>query len=222
MSLTKPDENMLDLPMASQAEAEAGTDNTNLMTALRAQQHLVAKAPGVFNASGNAPVYACRAWVVFSGLPVNNTTYSQSGTAIVVTSNGHGLSPGMIVDLNFTTGSALDGPYVIQSTNTNTYTVLAADSKTTSGFVTQNTVIKASGNVSSITDNGTGDYTLNFTEDMPDANYAAVVTFSTIGVGSGGFVYYPVAPTTSAFRFVTKNTANESADFGHISVAFFR
>ena len=33
--------------------------------------------------------------------------------------------------------------------------------------------IRASGNVSSITDNGTGDYTVNFTTAMPDANYCA-------------------------------------------------
>ena len=32
--------------------------------------------------------------------------------------------------------------------------------------------IRASFNVSSITDNGTGDYTVNFTTAMPDANYA--------------------------------------------------
>jgi FtsP/CotA-like multicopper oxidase with cupredoxin domain len=32
--------------------------------------------------------------------------------------------------------------------------------------------IRASGNVSSITDNGTGDYTVNFTTAMPDANYS--------------------------------------------------
>jgi hypothetical protein len=36
--------------------------------------------------------------------------------------------------------------------------------------------IRASGNVSSITDNGTGDYTVNFTTAMPDENYAAQVT----------------------------------------------
>jgi hypothetical protein len=33
--------------------------------------------------------------------------------------------------------------------------------------------IRASGNVSSITDNGTGNFTVNFTTAMPDANYAA-------------------------------------------------
>jgi hypothetical protein len=34
--------------------------------------------------------------------------------------------------------------------------------------------IRASGNVSSITDNGTGNYTVNFMTAMPDANYATV------------------------------------------------
>lgn len=34
--------------------------------------------------------------------------------------------------------------------------------------------IRAAGNVSSITDNGTGDYTVNFTNAMSDANYAVV------------------------------------------------
>lgn len=39
-------------------------------------------------------------------------------------------------------------------------------------FNGQGTVaIRASGNVSSITDNGTGDYTVNFTTAMTDANY---------------------------------------------------
>ncbi len=42
--------------------------------------------------------------------------------------------------------------------------------------------IRASGNVSSITDNGTGDYTVNFTNAMPDANYVTTCT----GLGSAG------------------------------------
>ena len=36
--------------------------------------------------------------------------------------------------------------------------------------------IRAAGNVSSITDNGTGVYYVNFTTNMPDANYAVVAT----------------------------------------------
>jgi hypothetical protein len=56
------------------------------------------------NATGTAPIYACRAWVNFNGI----------GTV----------------------------------------------------------AIRASGNVSSITDNGVGDYTVNFTTAMPDTNYS--------------------------------------------------
>ena len=39
--------------------------------------------------------------------------------------------------------------------------------------------IRSSGNVSSITDNGTGDYTVNFTTAMPDANYSCIGVPST-------------------------------------------
>ena len=41
--------------------------------------------------------------------------------------------------------------------------------------------IRESGNVSSITDNGTGKYTVNFANAMPDANYSAVGTASVKG-----------------------------------------
>jgi hypothetical protein len=44
--------------------------------------------------------------------------------------------------------------------------------------------IRGSGNVSSITDNGTGDYTINFTVSMPDANYAAIVTSEFVSNGT--------------------------------------
>jgi len=66
--------------------------------------------PTALNATGSAPIYACRAWVNFSG----------SGTV----------------------------------------------------------AIRASGNVSSITDNGTGDYTINFDTALVDANYAPVYAVS--------------------------------------------
>jgi hypothetical protein len=43
--------------------------------------------------------------------------------------------------------------------------------------------IRASGNVSSITDNGTGDYTVNFTTAMPDVNYSGVKSDSFFSLG---------------------------------------
>ena len=45
--------------------------------------------------------------------------------------------------------------------------------------------IRASGNVSSITDNGAGDYTVNFTTAMPDENYAVQITASRIALNDG-------------------------------------
>jgi uncharacterized protein (AIM24 family) len=54
--------------------------------------------------------------------------------------------------------------------------------------------IRASGNVSSITDNGTGDYTVNFTTAMPDANYSvAKCKHQHIQTGISGVPYGVVA-----------------------------
>jgi hypothetical protein len=54
--------------------------------------------------------------------------------------------------------------------------------------------IRASGNVSSITDNGTGDYTVNFTTAMSDANYAYHIG-SKQEVAGGGDAAYPTNGT---------------------------
>jgi len=71
-------------------------------------QRLAQAVSDNLNASGSAPIFACRAWVNFKG--------------------------------------------------------------------TDTVTIRASGNVSSITDNGAGDYTINFTTAMSDANYAVVTS----------------------------------------------
>ncbi len=106
-----------------------------------------------FNASGSAPVYACRAWVNFNG--------------------------------------------------------------------TSTVSIRASGNVSSITDNGTGAYTVNFTNAMPDANYAGVIM---TGVYFGLASNDASAPTTSAFAFIVRqsNSPASSTDPSYVHVAIFR
>jgi len=38
---------------------------------------------------------------------------------------------------------------------------------------------RANGNMDAVTDNGTGDYTVNFTNDMPDDDYAVAVSYGT-------------------------------------------
>jgi hypothetical protein len=104
------------------------------------------------NATGTAPMFACRAWVNFNG-----TT-----------------SPG---------------------------------------------TIRASGNVSSVTKNGTGDYTVNFTTAMPDANYCAALA-------SGEFVVASADATTprtvSALRLRTANNGAVLTDTAWVNAAFFR
>ena len=93
--------------IATTAIAQAGTNDTDIITAKKLRAAL--------NVSGNAPLFACRAWVNFKG--------------------------------------------------------------------TDTPIIRASGNVSSITDNGTGNYTINFTTAMPDSNYA--VSYTAGGLGGG-------------------------------------
>jgi hypothetical protein len=85
--------------------------------------------------------------------------------------------------------------------------------------------IRASGNVSSITDNGTGDYTVNFTTAMPDANYAAVgsVNNSTGSTAaSAARSLSAITYTTSSARFVNQIGSGVSVDQDLYSVAIFR
>ena len=63
-------------------------------------------------------------------------TYAQSGTTITVTKSSHGFAIGSFVVLTFTSGSGVNGNYEIKTKDTNTFTVTAAASQTTSGNVT--------------------------------------------------------------------------------------
>lgn len=88
---------------------------------------------------------------------------------------------------------------------------------------TSTVAIRASGNVSSITDNGTGDYTVNFTNAMPDVNYsAAVAAGDATASGKFAFGYWTAAPTTSAFRMGTSAFGGAQQDQPYISAVFFR
>lgn len=84
--------------------------------------------------------------------------------------------------------------------------------------------IRASGNVSSITDNGVGDYTINFTTAMPDVNYAITSGVGgTAGVSQLRLEDAVTARTTSLFRVlaVTGNGAS-AADAAQVNIAIFR
>jgi hypothetical protein len=79
--------------------------------------------------------------------------------------------------------------------------------------------IRASGNVSSITDNSTGNYTVNFTTAMPDANYSAVGSVFDNGVAC--FASF----TTSSVNVYTRLIQGASGpvdDYSIVSVSIFR
>ena len=64
-------------------------------------------------------------------------TYSQSGTTITVTITNHGRAIGKTVTLDFTSGSATDGTFIVATAvDQNTFTVTASASATNSGNVT--------------------------------------------------------------------------------------
>jgi len=72
--------------------------------------------------------------------------------------------------------------------------------------------IRGSGNVSSITDNGVGNYTVNFTTAMPDVNYAAV--------GSGFRAAFSAAEAAESFTNFLVGSVNALFATGSSGAAF--
>lgn len=84
--------------------------------------------------------------------------------------------------------------------------------------------INASGNVSSITDGGTGNYTVNLTTAMPDANYTySVQARDDDSAGSlpsaGQWASYTKTTTALQLRVAVTTTAQDSND---VNVTIFR
>jgi hypothetical protein len=88
------------------------------------------------------------------------------------------------------------------------------------GFCT----IRASFNVTSITDNGTGDYTINFTNALPDVNYSAVYAARIEGAVTITNEVNPSVPAkaTGSIRVATLNSTFTATDAGQVNVAIFR
>ena len=77
--------------------------------------------------------------------------------------------------------------------------------------------IRDSGNVSSITDNGNGDYTANFTTAMPDVNYSAVGSAQSRSIG------YDLGYATGSMRVQARRTDNFAlADVPAVNLTIFR
>ena len=96
------------------------------------------------------------------------------------------------------------------------------------GTLTGTITPRANYNISSVTKNGTGDYTLNFTNILSDANYSYVVS---VGRNASGYTIptlnmnganTSVAPTTLSARFSTLlHTGASFQDSAYINVVVF-
>tara|TARA_Y100000401_G_scaffold25920_1_gene18229 strand:- start:10977 stop:11549 length:573 start_codon:yes stop_codon:yes gene_type:complete len=67
---------------------------------------------------------------------IKTGTYSQSSTVVTITISNHGLVVGNTVTIDYTSGSAVDGTFVVATTaNLNVFTVNAAIGATNTGNV---------------------------------------------------------------------------------------
>jgi hypothetical protein len=178
---------------------------------------------------------------------VHTTGSITSGTASLTVASATGIVAGMVVVgegiTPGTTVSSISGTSVTLSANAATtlssdpvgfYDNLKALSPGSVGgqlcrawvnFNGTSTVsIRASFNVSSITDNGTGNYTINFTSALPDTNYAvglggsqdAFTSSTNTNIGTAGF-------GTNSIQVLCRNNADTAyADFQYVTLSCFR
>ena len=95
-------------------------------------------------------------------------------------------------------------------------------------FNGQDTVaILGSGNVTSITDEGTGRYTVNLTTAMPDVNYTTLASTSTYSGAAKNYSFGPANDiayprTTTSVRLWCEDSNGIAADLPNFEVAIFR
>lgn len=139
--------------------------------------------------------------------------------------------------------AGLDAPISLTSPTLTTPNINSAQIATVSGTAplymcrawvnfngTGTVAIRASGNVSSITDNGTGDYTVNFTTAMPDVNYCSLATGTgqvTVSIDGYANIRDPATNKLAGsvrVQQVTGNGASSGApyDTPNMNVAIFR
>ncbi len=181
--------------------ALAGGTMTGLLTLSGNPSANLQAAPKQYVDSAASAVDRIKAWVNFSGTPLNGT-YVRSGTLITVTMTAHGMVSGMLANLTFTSGTATSGTYAVQVLTVNTFTITDTASGSTTGNVTLNSYIRSQYNVLSINDSaGVGRYTINF--QVPLSNQYYVVTGNASYVNtfdaSDNITISPKNLTTSGF-----------------------
>lgn len=154
---------------------------------------------------------------------------------MAITINGSGTVTGI------TAGGLPDGVITTDDLAANAVTTAKLGTDEASGLCkawvnfngTGTVAIRDSYNVSSITDNGTGNYTVNFTTALPDANYCPTIAGSqydasggTYSVGiqtSGSSGGSAVLMNPSQLRVLSQfSDTGQNQDFSYICVAIFR
>lgn len=218
---------------------------TNLKNASSASNNIVLNSDGTVGGAALASaseMFGTRTTGTVTSGTTSLTVASATGITAGMFVVGEGITPG-------TTVSSIVSTTVTLSANANTtlssdpVTFYANNKLVSPGVVgsmlcrawvnfdgtatTAGTYIRASYNVSSITDNGTGNYTVNFTTAMVDANYNPVA----VGGPSGGISVRPFTVSTYAFNTgnlsIQTNTVDSSApgslsDLLFVCVAIFR
>ena len=187
----------------------------------------VANALGVPSTSGNVLTSNGTAWV--SSAPASTSTSISNGTSnVTIASSGGSIT----MTTAGTSAATVDTSQNLKFNSGYGSVATAYGCRAWVNFDGTGTVaIRGSGNVSSITDNGTGDYTANFTTSMPDTNYATVVG-GTASTG-GGQVCLPSLyqynsstsyATTSSIRLFNVSTGGGggNTDTPFFNAAVFR
>lgn len=95
------------------------------------------------------------------------------------------------------------------------------------GSTGTNQTINGSGNVATVYKNGDGDYTVNFSTALPNANYAVFVGAALTDAGAGAFLLSstnggaPTSKTTSEVRIATRFDSGNALNATNISVVVF-
>jgi hypothetical protein len=132
--------------------------------------------------------------------------------------------------------AGLDAPISLTSPTLTTPNINSAQIATVSGTAplymcrawvnfngTGTPAIRASGNVSSITDNGTGTYTINITTALADTNFATLVSAGDTTVSSANSTMTYVGSKSTTTQFVAiRNGTNSDVDRDQILIAIFR
>jgi hypothetical protein len=149
---------------------------------------------------------------------------SINGSGTITGINAGGLPDGVIQEADLATASV-----TADKIATNSVTTAKLGSAEQSGLAkawvnfngTGTVAIRASYNVSSITDNGTGEYTVNFTTAMADANYSAIASSSSTFT-SGYPTPFVAGHAANFVSVVIGKNATSNDDAATVSVAIFR